>query len=50
MNRIDIALHRVHEALDAIEQAHQSTDRRTAELDAQLADLVRRREQLLMSM
>jgi hypothetical protein len=50
MNRIDVALVQVHEALDAIEQAHQSTDRRTAELDAQLADLVRRREQLLMSM
>lgn len=50
MNRIDGALDRVHEALDAIEQAHQSTARRTAELDAQLADLGRRREQLLMSM
>ena len=50
MNRLEDAHERVHEALGAIEQAHQSTDRRTVELDAQLADLDRRREQLLMSL
>jgi hypothetical protein len=50
MNRVDDAFDRVDEALCAVEQVHQSTDRRMAELDAQLADLGGRRERLLMSM
>jgi hypothetical protein len=49
MNRVDDALDRVHEALGAVEQAHQSTERRTVELEAQLAELGRRRERLLMN-
>ncbi|MEV0894096.1 hypothetical protein [Promicromonospora sp. MEB111] len=50
MDRIDGAVDRVHETLGIVEQTDQRTGRRTAELDAQLADLGRRRERLLMSL
>ncbi|MDR7384383.1 hypothetical protein [Promicromonospora iranensis] len=50
MNRLEDTLDRVHGALGAVEQAHQSTDLRIVELGALLADLDQRRERLLMSM
>ncbi|MFD7310485.1 hypothetical protein [Promicromonospora sp. NPDC059942] len=50
MDRVDGAVDRVHEALGIVEQADRRTGRRTAEVDAQLADLGRRRDRLLMSL
>ncbi|MFD7024967.1 hypothetical protein [Promicromonospora sukumoe] len=50
MDRIVGALDRVHAALGTVQQTDQRTERRTAEVDERLADLARRREELLMSL